>query len=72
MPGVNHNRREEGHVGRMTVADRLCAALVEQGVTVMFGHPGGAILPFYDSLYRQAKLRHILMRHEQAVVQRHR
>jgi acetolactate synthase-1/2/3 large subunit len=56
----------------MTVADRLCAALVEQGVTVMFGHPGGAILPFYDSLYRQAKLRHILMRHEQAVVQWHR
>ncbi|HUF70299.1 MAG TPA: biosynthetic-type acetolactate synthase large subunit [Longimicrobiales bacterium] len=52
----------------MTVADRLCAALVEQGVAVMFGHPGGAILPFYDSLYRQAKLRHILMRHEQAVV----
>ncbi len=49
-----------------TGADLLCDLLVDQGVEVLFGHPGGAILPFYDALYRKPELRHILMRHEQA------
>lgn len=42
-----------------TVADALCHQLVEQGVEVIFGHPGGAILPFYDALYRAGMPRHI-------------
>ena len=50
----------------LTGADLLCDLLVAHGVEVLFGHPGGAILPFYDALYRKRDLRHILMRHEQA------
>lgn len=49
-----------------TGADLLCDLLLAHGVEVLFGHPGGAILPFYDALHRKPALRHILMRHEQA------
>jgi acetolactate synthase-1/2/3 large subunit len=48
-----------------TGADVLCHALVSAGVDVVFGHPGGAILPFYDALFRCGAPRHVLMRHEQ-------
>ena len=44
----------------------MCESLLREGVDVMFGHPGGAILPFYDALWAYPKLRHILVRHEQA------
>lgn len=47
-----------------TGADLLCRALHDEGVTVLFGHPGGAILPFYDALHRDGELRHVLTRHE--------
>jgi|CeladaMinimDraft_18_1061708.scaffolds.fasta_scaffold00011_112 acetolactate synthase-1/2/3 large subunit len=50
----------------MTAAEALCHALVAEGVDIVFGHPGGAILPFYDALYRVGAPRHVLMRHEQA------
>jgi len=50
----------------MTAAEALCHALVAEGVDVVFGHPGGAILPFYDALHRMGAPRHVLMRHEQA------
>ncbi|HEY8470736.1 MAG TPA: biosynthetic-type acetolactate synthase large subunit [Longimicrobiales bacterium] len=50
----------------MTAAEALCHALVAEGVEVIFGHPGGAILPFYDALHRVGAPRHVLMRHEQA------
>ena len=43
-------------------------SLVDQGVEVVFGYPGGAVLPIYDSLFQQNRLRHILVRHEQAAV----
>ncbi|MEJ2502524.1 MAG: thiamine pyrophosphate-binding protein [Gemmatimonadota bacterium] len=49
-----------------TVAEALCGALEREGVEVLFGHPGGAILPFYDALYRAGRPRHVLVRHEQA------
>jgi acetolactate synthase-1/2/3 large subunit len=52
--------------GSWTAADALCRALIEEGVEVVFGHPGGAILPFYDALFRAGAPRHVLMRHEQA------
>ena len=45
-------------------ADLLCRALIGEGVEVLFGHPGGAILPFYDAIHRDGRLRHVLMRHE--------
>jgi acetolactate synthase I/II/III large subunit len=44
----------------------LCRTLVEAGVDVLFGYPGGAIMPFYHALPEYPGLRHILVRHEQA------
>jgi len=44
----------------------ICESLLREGVEVIFGHPGGAILPFYDALWGYPQLRHILVRHEQA------
>ena len=49
----------------MTGAQIVVEALREQGVSVMFGYPGGAVLPIYDALYGQDEIRHILVRHEQ-------
>ena len=43
-------------------------ALAEQGVEVIFGYPGGAVLPLYDELHKQNAIRHILVRHEQGAV----
>ena len=50
----------------LTGAQIICRTLVDAGVEVMFGYPGGAIMPFYDALHGHAGLRHILVRHEQA------
>ena len=50
---------------RMTGAQILCESLVKEGVEVIFGFPGGALLPLYDTLPRYPQLRHILVRHEQ-------
>jgi acetolactate synthase-1/2/3 large subunit len=47
-------------------ADILVEALIDLGVEVVFGYPGGAVLPIYDALFQQSKIRHILVRHEQA------
>ncbi len=44
----------------------ICESLLQEGVDVIFGHPGGAILPFYDALWGYPQLRHILVRHEQS------
>ena len=49
-------------------AAALLRALTAQGVEVVFGYPGGAILPIYDALFKQTAIRHILVRHEQAAV----
>src|SRR5947209_5634072 len=49
----------------MTGAQALIRALEESGVDTIFGYPGGAILPAYDPLLDSAKLRHVLVRHEQ-------
>jgi len=47
-------------------ADILVEALVDLGVELVFGYPGGAVLPIYDAMFRSGKIRHILVRHEQA------
>lgn len=47
-------------------ADILIEALTDLGVEVVFGYPGGAVLPIYDALFKQKRIRHILVRHEQA------
>ncbi|MAZ98258.1 MAG: acetolactate synthase 3 large subunit [Rhodospirillaceae bacterium] len=52
----------------MSGAAIIVKALQEQGVEVIFGYPGGAVLPLYDELFKTNNLRHILVRHEQAAV----
>ena len=50
---------------RMTGAQIICEGLIKEGVEVIFGFPGGAVLPLYDALSQYPQLRHILVRHEQ-------
>jgi len=50
---------------KLTGAQIICEGLVREGVEVIFGFPGGAILPLYDTLPQYPRLRHILVRHEQ-------
>ncbi|MGE5551989.1 MAG: biosynthetic-type acetolactate synthase large subunit [Bacteroidota bacterium] len=52
---------------RITGAEALVQALIHEGVEVVFGYPGGQVLPIYDVLF-DAPLRHILTRHEQGAV----
>jgi acetolactate synthase-1/2/3 large subunit len=49
-------------------AEVLLRALKDQGVEVIFGYPGGAVLPIYDALFQQNAIRHVLVRHEQGAV----
>jgi acetolactate synthase I/II/III large subunit len=49
----------------MTGAQMVIQALKDQGVDVVFGYPGGAVLPIYDEIFQQNDIRHILVRHEQ-------
>ena len=53
---------------QMTGAKMVVQALKDQGVEVVFGYPGGAVLPIYDELFLQNDIRHILVRHEQGAV----
>ncbi len=50
---------------QMTGAEMVVEALKDQGVEILFGYPGGAVLPIYDAIFHQNKLRHVLVRHEQ-------
>src|SRR5260370_7186798 len=52
--------------GLLAGGEILCRTLLDAGVDVLFGYPGGAIMPFYDALHGHPGLRHILVRHEQA------
>ena len=49
-------------------AEIIIRSLADQGVEVVFGYPGGAVLPIYDALFKQNSVRHILVRHEQGAV----
>ncbi len=49
----------------MTGAEIVIKSLIDQGVEVVFGYPGGAVLPIYDELFKQNKIEHVLVRHEQ-------
>ena len=53
---------------RMSGAEMVIKALADQGVEVVFGYPGGAVLPLYDALFKQNSVRHVLVRHEQGAV----
>ncbi|MEM1052001.1 MAG: biosynthetic-type acetolactate synthase large subunit [Pseudomonadota bacterium] len=51
-------------VGQRSGAALLMECLIEQGVEYVFGYPGGAVLPIYDELFGDERIRHILVRHE--------
>ena len=53
---------------QMNGSQILLKALAEQGVDVIFGYPGGAVLPIYDEIFKQDAIRHILVRHEQGAM----
>ena len=53
---------------QLTGAEIVVRALQDEGVTHVFGYPGGAVLYIYDAIYKQDKFQHILVRHEQAAV----
>ncbi|TQM91951.1 acetolactate synthase 3 large subunit [Roseinatronobacter monicus] len=53
---------------QMTGAKMVIQALKDQGVEVVFGYPGGAVLPIYDEVFQQNDIRHILVRHEQGAI----
>ncbi|MSO75353.1 MAG: acetolactate synthase 3 large subunit [Alphaproteobacteria bacterium] len=53
---------------RMTGAEMVIRALLDQGVDTVFGYPGGAVLPIYDALFKQNALRHVLVRQEGGAV----
>ncbi|HET6497447.1 MAG TPA: biosynthetic-type acetolactate synthase large subunit [Coriobacteriia bacterium] len=53
---------------RITGAQALVKGLEAEGVDVLFGYPGGVVLPIYDALYHTESVRHILVRHEQGAV----
>jgi acetolactate synthase-1/2/3 large subunit len=52
----------------LTGAEMVIQALADQGVEHLFGYPGGAVLPIYDAIFAQDKVKHILVRHEQGAV----
>ncbi|QBD82092.1 biosynthetic-type acetolactate synthase large subunit [Ktedonosporobacter rubrisoli] len=57
---------KQDEIRELTGSQIMCEALVREGVEVMYGYPGGAIIPFYDALTSYPALHHVLVRHEQA------
>jgi acetolactate synthase-1/2/3 large subunit len=53
---------------QVTGAEIVIRCLQEEGVEYLFGYPGGAVLHLYDELFKQTKVKHVLVRHEQAAV----
>ncbi|HEX7953878.1 MAG TPA: biosynthetic-type acetolactate synthase large subunit [Burkholderiales bacterium] len=60
--------QSEGERLAITGAQSLLDTLVALGVDTIFGYPGGAVLPVYDALHGEKRIRHVLVRHEQAAV----
>ena len=60
-PAETTGKNEE----KISGAEIILRALADQGVEHVFGYPGGAVLPIYDELFQQEKVKHILVRHEQ-------
>ena len=61
-----HSSAQEDEGRELAGSHILCEALIREGVELMYGYPGGAIMPFYDALSAYPILQHILVRHEQA------
>lgn len=60
------NLASQGKPVMLSGAEMLVQALIDEGVEYIFGYPGGAVLHIYDALFKQDKIEHILVRHEQA------
>src|SRR5579883_2989561 len=58
--------RAEEEARELSGSQILCEALVREGVELLYGYPGGTIMPFYDALTSYPSLHHVLVRHEQA------
>ena len=65
---VDAEERRRPMSRQMTGAEMVIAALQDQGAEVLFGYPGGSVLPIYDEIFKQEKVRHVLVRHEQGAV----
>jgi len=59
------NEANKDEIEMMTGADILINALAAEGVEYVFGYPGGSVLHIYDAMFKQRKIQHILVRHEQ-------
>jgi len=67
VPGTGYQaNRHDDKIRELTGSQILCEALVREGVELLYGYPGGAIMPFYDALTSYPSLHHVLVRHEQA------
>ncbi len=53
---------------KLSGSEIIIKALADLNVEVIFGYPGGAVLPIYDAIFKQNRIRHVLVRHEQAAV----
>jgi acetolactate synthase I/II/III large subunit len=58
--------QQNDEVRELTGTEIMCEVLLREGVNLMYGYPGGAIMPFYDALTSYPALHHVLVRHEQA------
>src|SRR5712671_658521 len=68
LPEAEQTDWSEPMSKEMTGAEMVIQAMLDNGVEHIFGYPGGAVLPIYDAMFQQQKLRHILVRHEQGAV----
>jgi len=62
------NKTDAPKINQQTGAEMVINTLIEQGVEVIFGYPGGAVLPIYDAIFQQDKIKHVLVRHEQGAL----
>ena len=65
---LNVRKQERRGTEELTGAEITIRCLQEEGVDHIFGYPGGAVLFIYDELFKQDKVKHILVRHEQAAI----
>src|SRR5579859_1162490 len=63
--GTTYQAKQTEDLRQLSGSQILCEALVREGVELLYGYPGGAIMPFYDALTSYPSLRHVLVRHEQ-------
>ncbi|MCB4798571.1 biosynthetic-type acetolactate synthase large subunit [Neotamlana laminarinivorans] len=63
---IKQNKSVANKTERITGSEAVIRCLIEEGVDVLYGYPGGAIMPVYDEIYKyQGKIHHVLTRHEQ-------